>query len=67
MLKSARSSGLREQAKWLEQLGPKGPWLAERLLGMQGFPGDLDCDGKVAMLEDIPEVYDNITYRVAIE
>ena len=39
-------------AGWLEQLGPKGPWLVERLIGMREFPRAMDCDGKAAMLED---------------
>ena len=39
-------------AGWLEQLGPKGPWLVERLIGMREFPGDMDTDGKATMLED---------------
>ena len=40
-----------EQAGWLEQLGPRGPWIVERLIGMREFPAGMDCDGKVAMLE----------------
>ena len=39
-------------AGWLEQLGPNGPWLVERLIGMREFPRAMDCDGKVTMLED---------------
>ena len=39
-------------AGWLEQLGPKGPWLVERLIGMREFPGGMDTDGKATMLED---------------
>ena len=39
-------------AGWLEQLGPQGPWIVDRLIGMREFPRDMDCDGKVAMLED---------------
>ena len=39
-------------AGWLEQLGPKGPWIVERLIGMQEFPQAMDCDGKGTMLED---------------
>ena len=40
-----------EQAGWLEVLGPRGPWLVERIVGMQEFPHGMDCDGKVSMLE----------------
>ena len=40
-----------EQAGRLEKLGPQGLWIAERLIGMRDFPGKMDCDGKVAMLE----------------
>ena len=39
-------------AGWLEQLGPKGPWLVERLIGMREFPRAMDTDGKATMLED---------------
>ena len=39
-------------AGWLEQLGPKGPWLVERLIGMREFPKGMGCDGKATMLED---------------
>lgn len=40
-----------EQGGWLEALGPQGPWIVERIIGMQEFPQDMDCDGKVSMLE----------------
>ena len=40
-----------EQAGWLEALGPRGPWIVERIIGMQEFPQAMDCDGKVSMLE----------------
>ena len=40
-----------EQAGWLEALGPRGPWIVERLIGTREFAGSMDCDGKVAMLE----------------
>ena len=40
-----------EQAGWLEVLGPRGPWIVERVIGMQEFPQRMDCDGKVTMLE----------------
>ena len=42
---------IREQATWLETLGPNGPWVAERLIGMHEFPSALDCNAKVSMLE----------------
>ena len=41
-----------KNAGWLEQLGPKGPWIVERLIGMREFPRAMDCDGKATMLED---------------
>ena len=41
-----------EKQGWLEVLGPKGPWIVERLIGMQEFPHDMDCDGKASMLEE---------------
>ena len=40
------------KAGWLEQLGPQGPWIVERVIGMREFPRAMDCDGKAAMLED---------------
>ena len=40
------------KAGWLEQLGPRGPWIAERVIGMREFPRAMDCDGKATMLED---------------
>ena len=40
-----------EKQGWLEVLGPRGPWIVERLIGMQEFPQDMDCDGKASMLE----------------
>ena len=39
-------------AGWLEQLGPNGPWIVERVIGMREFPRAMDCDGKASMLED---------------
>ena len=41
-----------KHAGWLEQLGPNGPWIVERLIGMREFPRAMDCDGKAAMIED---------------
>ena len=40
-----------EQAGWLEVLGPRGPYIVERILGMKELPHDMGCDSKVAMLE----------------
>ena len=40
-----------EQGGWLEVLGPRGPWIVERIIGMQEFPNGMDCEGKVSMLE----------------
>ena len=40
-----------EPLVWLEVLGPRGPWLVERIFGMQELPQDMGCDGKVSMLE----------------
>ena len=37
---------------WLEQLGPKGPWIVERLIGAHEFPNDMDTASKATMLED---------------
>ena len=31
----------------VEVLGPKGPWLVERIAGMREFPKSMDVDGKV--------------------
>jgi hypothetical protein len=41
-----------KNAGWLEQLGPNGPWIVERLIGMREFPRAMDCDGKATMIED---------------
>ncbi len=40
------------EAGWLEQLGNKGLWVVDRLIGMWEFPQAMDCDAKVAMIED---------------
>jgi hypothetical protein len=40
-----------EKAGWLHQLGPRGPWIVERIIGMQEFPHDMGTEGKVSMLE----------------
>ena len=40
------------KAGLLEELGPEGPWIVERLIGMRDFPRSMDCDGKASMLED---------------
>ena len=36
----------------VEQLGPKGPWIVERLIGMREFPRAMDFDGRATMLEN---------------
>ena len=48
-LKPLQAHGVKQG--WLEVLGPRGPWIVERLIGMQEFPHDMDCDGKASMLE----------------
>jgi hypothetical protein len=40
-----------EKQGWLEVLGPRGPWIVERIIAMQEFPQAMDCDGKASMLE----------------
>ena len=40
------------QEGWLQQLGPRGPWVVERIIGMREFPQVMNCDGKVAMIEE---------------
>ena len=40
------------KAGWMEQLGPQGPWIVERVIGMREFPRAMDGDGKASMLED---------------
>ena len=37
---------------WLEQLGPNGPWIVERLTGAREFPNTMDTASKATMLED---------------
>jgi len=39
------------QGGWLEKLGPRGPWIVERIIGMQQFPQGMDGDGKASMIE----------------
>ena len=41
-----------QQQGWLQELGPRGPWSVERIIGMREFPQDMNCDGKVAMIEE---------------
>ena len=41
-----------KKAGWLEQLGPKGPWIVERLIGMRELPQAMDCDAKATMVEN---------------
>ena len=48
-LDSALAHGV--QGGWLEKLGPRGPWIVERIIGMQQFPQEMDGEGKAAMLE----------------
>ena len=33
-------------------LGPQGPWVAERLIGMHEFPGEMHLEGKASMVQD---------------
>ena len=40
-----------QDAGWLRELGPRGPWVVERIVGMREFPQDMGTDGKVAMIE----------------
>eukprot|EP00959_Pyramimonas_sp_CCMP1952_P319605 6687515-Pyramimonas_sp.AAC.2 len=37
---------------WLQRLGERGPWLADRLIGATELPADMDADGKVTALCD---------------
>ena len=37
---------------WLQELGPRGPWVVERTIGMRELLQGMDCDGKVAMIEE---------------
>ena len=39
-----------EQAGWLEVLSDKGPWVVDRIIGMQEFSNAMDCEAKAAML-----------------
>ena len=32
-------------------MGPRGPWIFERIIGCHEFPQGMDEDGKVSMLE----------------
>ena len=41
-----------QQEGWLQELGPRGPWVVERIIGMREFPQEMNCDGKVAMIEE---------------
>ena len=41
-----------QQQGWLEELGPRGPWIVERIIGMQEFPQAMGLDGKVSMIEE---------------
>ena len=33
-------------------LGARGPWVAERLIGMHEFPSEMNLEGKASMVED---------------
>ena len=33
-------------------LGARGPWVAERLIGMHEFPSEMHLEGKASMVED---------------
>ena len=37
---------------WLKSLGPRGPWVIERLTGARELNDEMDCEGKVAMLAE---------------
>ena len=41
-----------EQAGWLQQLGPRGPWIVERIIGMRESQNDMGSVGTVSMLEE---------------
>ena len=41
-----------QQEGLLQELGPRGPWVIERIIGMREFPQAMDCEGKVAMIEE---------------
>ena len=38
--------------RWIEELGPRGPWLIDRVIGARDFPTDMGTANKVDMLED---------------
>ena len=38
--------------RWIEELGPRGPWLVDRVIGARDFPADMGTANKVEMLED---------------
>ena len=40
-----------EKGGCISCLGDRGPWIAERLIGMREFPNEMDMDGKASMVE----------------
>ena len=38
--------------RWIEELGPQGPWLVDRVIGARDFPTNMGTADKVEMLED---------------
>ena len=38
--------------RWIEELGPQGPWLVDRVIGARDFPADMGTANKVEMLKD---------------
>ena len=40
-----------EKLGCISSLGERGPWIAERLIGMHEFPNEMDMDGKASMVE----------------
>ena len=38
--------------RWIEELGPQGPWLVDRVIGARDFPTDMGTANKAEMLED---------------
>jgi len=40
-----------EKRGCISSLGERGPWIAERLIGMHEFSNEMDTDGKASMVE----------------
>jgi len=38
--------------RWVETLGPQGPWLVSRLIGARELPGEMDAAGKIDAVVD---------------